>query len=376
MKIAIQVADLDQARIDGTRVYILNLLKHFGRLDKESEFLLFHKKDFNPELAPPAFPNYKIFKKDFPFLWTQIRFAWEVWKEKPDVLWMPMAALPIIRRKKTKSVITIHDLAFKYFPQYFTKKDLYRLNLLADFSIRHSDGIIAISESTKNDILKFYPEIKKEKIKVIHHGFSSDIFGENRDLEKENNLKEELGIEGEYVLYSGAIQPRKNLERLIEAFDAYKNRSKSGIKLVLSGEKAWLWESVEKRAKESQFSADIIMPGKLRFCDIGHLFRGAKVFVYPSLYEGFGITILEAYAARIPLICASNSSLVEIGEKGALYFDANNASELSEQIEKVLSSEELQKELIAKGKERLKDFSWEKCARETLEFIKLKVKSS
>ena len=370
MKIAIQVADLDQARIDGTRVYILNLLRQFGKLDQESEFFLYHRSNFNPELAPPNFSNYKIFQKDFPFLWTQIRFAWEIWKKNPDVLWMPMAALPIVRKKNLKTAVTIHDLAFKRFPEYFTKKDLRKLNFFADYSIKNADKIIAISEATKKDILKFYPEVNEEKIKVIYHGFSADVFSEARDLEKEEQLKKELGIEGEYILYSGALQPRKNLEKLIEAYDAYKKRSKSAIKLVLSGEKAWLWEGIEKGVQESPYLKDIIMPGKLKFCDIGHLFRGASVFVYPSLYEGFGITILEAYAAQIPLICASNSSLKEIGGQGALYFDASDADELSKQIEKILSSEEMRKELIAKGKERLRDFSWKKCAKETLEYLK------
>ena len=370
MKIAIQAADLDCDRIDGTRVYILNLLKYFGKLDVDSEFLIYHRNDFNPELAPPEFPNYKIWQRSFSFLWTQTRFALELWQNKPAVLWMPMAALPMVRRKKLKTVITIHDLAFKYFPEYFNSKDLRKLNFFADYSINAADKIIAISDSTKKDILKFYPKVTADKIRVIHHGFSAEVFSQARDLEQEQKLKKELGIAGEYILYSGALQPRKNIERLIDAYDAYKTRSKSAIKLVLAGEKAWLWENIEKKAKNSPFSADIIMPGKLKFEAVGHLFRGASVFVYPSLYEGFGISILEAYAAGVPLITATNSSLVEIGGDGALYFDASDTEELSAQIERVLTLEELRADLIAKGKEMMKNFSWEKCARETLEYLK------
>ena len=112
------------------------------------------------------------------------------------------------------------------------------------------------------------------------------------------------------------------------------------------------------------------MPGKLKFCDMGHLFRGSSLFVYPSLYEGFGITILEVFAAGVPLIVANNSSLPEVAGDAALYFDASDAQQLSAQMEKVLSSKDLQEELIAKGKEKIRSFSWEKCARETLEFIK------
>ena len=373
MKIAIQVADLDHDRIDGTRVYILNVLKHFGQLDAESEFLLYHKNDFNSELTPSKFANYKIIQKTFPFLWTQIRFAWELWKDAPDVLWMPMAALPIVRRKNLKTVVTIHDLAFKYFPEYFLSSDLRKLNFLADLAITKSNKIIAVSESTKKDILKFYPEVSADKIKVIHHGFSAHVFSEKRSIERENELKKEFGIEGNYILYSGALQPRKNIGRLIEAFEMLKATEKpefASLKLVLAGEKAWLAEDIEKKAKNSPYSHDIIMPGRLKFCDVGHLFRGAGVFVYPSLDEGFGISVLEAFATGVPLVTANNSSLPEAGGDAALYFDANNVIELSAQIERALSDEKLRADLIAKGKKQLEKFSWEKCARETLEYLK------
>ena len=155
MKIAIQAADLDAPRIDGTRVYILNLLKYFGKLDSSSQFLIYHKNKFNPELAPPSFSNYKITAKSLPCLWTQIRFAGMIWKDKPDVLWMPMHNMPIIRRKGMKTVVTIHDLAFKYFPETFTKKDLFKINLLTKLAVTYADKIITISESSKKDILKF-----------------------------------------------------------------------------------------------------------------------------------------------------------------------------------------------------------------------------
>ncbi len=382
MKIAIQVADLDHARIDGTRVYIANLLKHFGRLDKQTDFLLLHRKEFNSELAPPSFPNFQVRKTPFPWLWTQTRFAYELWKSRANVVWMPMAALPLWRRKKMQTVITIHDLAFKHFPATFPARDLRKLNFFADYSIRRADKIIAISEATKKDILKFYPEVNAEKIRVIYHGFSAEIFGEKRDVAREVELKKQWGIQGNYILYSGALQPRKNIERLIEAFDLLKSRKQKelssqawelssfcALKLVLAGEKAWLWESIAKKAKNSAYSADIIMPGRVKFCDIGHLFRGASVFVYPSLYEGFGITILEAFAAGVPLLTASNSSLPEVAGDGALYFDAQDTRQLSAQLEKILSSPQLQAEMIAKGQARLQAFSWEKCAQETLSYL-------
>ncbi|PJA87527.1 MAG: hypothetical protein CO140_03860, partial [Candidatus Moranbacteria bacterium CG_4_9_14_3_um_filter_40_7] len=145
MKIAIQTADLDSSRIDGTRVYIQNLLKHFGHISPADDFWLYHRSDFNPELAPPIFPNYRVIQKAWPFFWTQVRFAFEIWRDQPDVLWMPIQALPVFRRKKLKTIITIHDLAFKYFPKDFKIKDFYKIDYFSDYAIRHSDKIIAIS---------------------------------------------------------------------------------------------------------------------------------------------------------------------------------------------------------------------------------------
>lgn len=370
MKIAIQAADLDHARIDGTRVYILNLLKYFGELDPTGEFLIYHRSKFNPELTPPDFPNYKIKAVSAPAFWTQTRFAYEIWKDKPDVLWMPMHNLPALHSRKIKTFVTIHDLAFKFFPDSFTKNDLAKLNFLTDRAIRHADRLIAVSQATKKDILKTYAGVSAENIKVIAHGFDSEVYGQSRDLEKEKEVKKYLGIRGDYLLHIGAIQPRKNLEVLIEAFNLVRTGGKDSLSLVLAGEKAWLSENTIKKAKGSPYLADIIMPGRLKFCDIGHLCRGASIFVFPSFYEGFGIPVLEAMAAKVPVICARNSSLPEVGGDAALYFDAKNPQDLSDKITRVLNDENLRAEMIAKGLEQAKKFSWEKCARETLEYLK------
>ena len=198
MRIAIQAADLDSRRIDGTRVYILNLLKNFGRLDVASRFLIYHKSKFNPELVPPDFPNYEIIKKYAPLFWTQSRLAFGLWKDRPNVLWMPMHNIPLLKRKGLKTVVTIHDLAFKYFPETFPKKDLIKLNILTRLAVTNADKIITISESSKKDILNLYPQVKEERIKVIYHGFDSEVFSRERDLEKEKEIKKKYKITGDY----------------------------------------------------------------------------------------------------------------------------------------------------------------------------------
>jgi glycosyltransferase involved in cell wall biosynthesis len=372
VKIAIQAADLDHSRIDGTRVYIKNLLKYLGTLDTSSEFLIFHKNEFNPELAPKEFPNYRIIQKPWPLFWTQMRLSHSLWKERPDILWMPMHNIPYFLPKGIKTVVTIHDLAFKYFPEMFTLYELWKLNFLAKLAIEKSDGIITISESSKSDILKFYPQVSEDKIKVISHGFDGGVYAKKRDLKKEKEIKKSLEIDGKYLLYIGALQPRKNLGTLIEAFEKIKIDEKyKDLELVLAGEKAWMWKEIFEKIEASPYKKDISTPGKIKFEDIGHLMRGAEVFCFPSLYEGFGIPILEAFAAGVPVVCARNSSLPEVGGEAALYFDGKNSGDLAEKIKTVLSDGDLRKNLMEKGKERSEYFSWKRCAEETLGRLKI-----
>lgn len=371
MKIAIHAADLDHNRIDGTRVYLFNMLKNFGKFDKDNHFLIYHRDFFNRHLTPPEFKNYSVKKIPFPFLWTQTRFAFEIFRDKPDILWMPVHNMPIIRRKKLKIVITVHDLAFKIFPQYFTKKDLVKLNRLTDLAVKNADHIIAVSNSTKNDILKFYSEINAEKISVIYHGFDRELFQREIPQEESESILKSYDLRTKsYLLYVGAIQPRKNLEVLIEAFEKIKS-DYEGLKLVIAGAPAWKSDSTIKKINNSKFKNEIIITGNLEFKKISALYRNAKTFIFPSLYEGFGIPVLEAMASGIPVICARNSSLTEAGGDAAVYFETGNSQELAGCINKILKDESFEKELVQKGSEHVKNFSWEKCAQETLKVLHL-----
>jgi glycosyltransferase involved in cell wall biosynthesis len=377
MKIAIQAADLDNKRIDGTRVYLLNVLKYLGKISPEDDFLIYHRREFNSELVPENFSNYKIKKVFSPCLWTQTGFACSLWQDDPDVLWMPMHNVPFLRRSKLKTVVTIHDLAFKIFPESFPKKDLRQINFLTDMAVRNCDKLIAISHSTKKDILKFYPKIDEDKIKVIHHGFDIELFQkEISENETEESLKTYNLKAGGYILYVGAIQPRKNLETLIRAFEKYRNNQQptthnsQPVKLVFAGNRAWMWERVIERVENSPFRDDIILTGRVDFSILAALYRSAGLFIFPSLYEGFGIPVLEAMASKVPVICADNSSLREAGGEAAQYFYSSDSSELAEKIKKVLSDDGMRKSMIEKGIIQAEKFSWEKCARETLEWIK------
>jgi glycosyltransferase involved in cell wall biosynthesis len=463
MKIVIDVADLDCERIDGTRVYIQNVLKHLGKLSPEDEFFLFHKSEYNKLLKPAKFANYYDRSLGKGFWWTQFKFARAVKRLKPSACWMPIQQIPFLpfgRSKKTKYVVTIHDLAFKFFPKHFPLIDKLKINFYTNIAVRRADKIIAISESTKQDLIRLYPEIDERKIEVVYHGFDRSNFqqkfneGERAEFLKKwklgkqdarykiqdtnkfqdvrynfqtNSKKQDikykqqyLGSEQvEYLLYVGAIQPRKDLVTLIRAFEKikqdvnklqdtrykaqlptnksqitrYKTQAKynnevrpfpsarssltsssrpnlSSLKLVLVGEVAWKSESTIEAIGKSEFKEDIILTGRVDFKELAMFYRLAKIFVFPSLYEGFGIPLLEAMANETPVITADNSSLGEVGGDAVLKFESGNVGELTEQIKKLLNNKKLQQEMVQKGLKRIEKFSWKECARKTVEVLK------
>ncbi len=376
MKIAIDCADLDYNRIDGTRVYIKNMLDWFGSFDSESAFYLYHKRNFNKALRPVLYQNYIDRKIPYPWWWTQTRFAYELRAEHPHKCWMPIQQIPFIGPKKTKYIVTIHDLAFKIFSGHFPQKDILKLNFFTETAIRHADKIIAISQSTKKDILKFYPKTREDKIIVIHHGFDPKLFSKKISSDKLLSVLKKHKIansenEHRYLLYVGAIQPRKNLPTLLKAFEIIKRKEEfNDIKLVFAGEPAWLSEKIIQKIDDSSFTHDIIRTGKVDFMDLACLYQEAEIFVYPSLYEGFGIPILEAFASEVPVVIADNSSLSEVGGDAVMKFSSLDDHELARILQNILKRRTMKEKMVKRGLERIKRFSWEKCAKNTLLAIK------
>ncbi|OGI15565.1 MAG: hypothetical protein A2878_02880 [Candidatus Moranbacteria bacterium RIFCSPHIGHO2_01_FULL_54_31] len=370
MHIAIQAADLDHPRIDGTRVYLKELLKRFGMIDRAAEFILYHRDQFNPALAPPAFANYQVKERPFPLAWMQTRFVWELFRAQPEKLFLPIQAAPFFVPRATEVIATIHDLAFKRYPETFPTAHRLKLDLLLAVAVRRAEKLIAVSQSTKDDLLHFFPELPAERIRVIHHGFDDAFFGKRLADEALGEALAKYGLKrGSYALYVGALQPRKNLARLIEAFDIAKE-SMFEMKLVLAGEPAWLSDSILEAREKSPFKGDIILTGRMTFEELRALYQGARLFAFPSLYEGFGLPILEAFASGVPVLTAGNSSLREVGGRAALYCNADSVHDMAEKLERLWSDEELRAELAARGAEQLKNFSWDRCARETLAYIK------
>jgi glycosyltransferase involved in cell wall biosynthesis len=369
MNIAVQASDLDHARIDGTRVYLRALLAQFGRLAPEHMFRVYHRSRFNQELAPPAFPSYEERVLPPSWAWMQTRFAAEMFRHRPDRLFLPIQAAPVFLPAGLEVIATIHDLAFRRFPETFPRQHLWKLNFMLGTVVRQATRLIAVSESTRRDLLDAYPWLDPARVRVIHHGFDASFFGQRLETNEVASVLGPHGLSvGGYVLYVGALQPRKNLIRLIQAFEEAKHKCQD-MKLVLVGEPAWLSEPILDRCRQSSVSADIVLAGRRSFSQVRAFYQGARCFAFPSIYEGFGLPVLEAFASGTPVIAARNSSLPEIAGDAALYCDAHDTSDIARQLRLLWEDVSLAEALSMKGRKRLEHFSWERCARETLDVI-------
>ncbi len=370
MKIAVQAADLDASRVDGTRVYLLELLKRFGTLAPDDRFLICHRDAFNIELTPPSLPNYEVHALPGDHMWMQTAFARGLFDLHPDRAFIPLQAVPVATPDGTRIIATVHDLAFRHFPKTFPVASRAKLNLLLGVTVRKASRIIVVSESTKLDLIRFFPDLPSSRIRVIHHGVNAEFFSAKQSETARDALFAHYGLVPQsYVLYVGAIQPRKNLVRLVSAFEAAKLHHPD-MKLVIVGEKAWLSDAIIDRMNRSPFSDDIIRTGKVPFHELPIWYQNARFFAFPSLYEGFGLPVLEAFAAGTPALLGSASSLPEVGGDAALYVDPHIESDIALKLSLLWGDAALRDDLRAKGLERVKLFSWDRCAEETLACIR------
>jgi glycosyltransferase involved in cell wall biosynthesis len=374
MRIVIQARDLDHRRIDGTRVYLKQLLARFGALAPEDRFEICHRDDFNPELLPGDFTNYTEKRLAGRLAWMQTSFAWAMFRKPPEKVFLPLQAAPLFFPQQTEITATIHDLAFRFYPETFPLWDRMKLRVFLRIVLWRATKIITVSHATKRDLLHFYPHLlAKKQIEVIHHGFDESLLRDPVVPQDASRVLEKYHlVPKQYFLYVGALQPRKNIERVVAAFEQVKEIHKDA-KFVLAGEAAWLSEGILKRIAASPVRADIVHTGGIDFQSLRVLYQNARVFVFPSLYEGFGLPVLEAFACDVPVLVSENSSLREVAGEAAWYCDAFSVDDIAEQMTLLWQDDALRERLITRGGEQLKRFSWDKTAKETLEFIRREV---
>lgn len=288
-----------------------------------------------------------------------------------ELFWSPHFNFSSFSKSKNlKKIITVHDLSFLRYPEFFSRrKNFWHKALNVKKILKESDRIIAVSNNTKNDLVEVL-NINPDKIKVIYSG--NNLTKREISLSEKEELLNRFKLSGRLILYLGNIEPRKNIKGLIESYNNLRaeNPEFKDLKLVLAGAKAWKNKEIFKSYNDSKFKDDIYFLGYISKSDKEILYSISSVFVYPSYYEGFGFPVLEAMTYGLPVICSNISSLPEIVADAAITINPYNNSEIETALKLILSDESLRSSYITKGYEREKLFNWNKTASEYIEEFK------
>lgn len=366
MKIGIDVSQI----VYGTGVsrYTRELVRHLLLLDRENEYVLFAGVWRQKEAIGTFFNELKreglTFSPKVSFLppraadlvFNRLRIPVDLYTGRLDVFHASNWTTP---RTKAKLVTTVHDLTPILYPETFPAsliKNFQRnLQLIQDTA----DLVLADCETTKQDLVK-YAGLSAERIKTVYLA-AGDQFRPVKSQNRINQVKAKYGIRGRYILSVGTQEPRKNIGQLIEAFTQVNDPQ---VSLVLVGKSGW-GEAKDLRLKIKDLR--IVETGFVPDEDLPALYSGAEVFVYPSLYEGFGLPVLEAMQSGCPVITSDRSATAEIGGQAAFLVDPSDTQALTEAMREVLASQKMRDSLISEGLKRAQAFSWKKTARQTLE---------
>lgn len=367
MQVAIDAHHLGP-RMTGGETYIYNLVKHLALLEPNGERYVVYLAQ--PQIADYPSPddlqrNNPWFQtKNIPVAASHLRFGvfypLESWRQSFDVFHSQFLVPPLLRGR---SVLTIYDLAFERFPEFFRRKIRMQMKLLVPWSCKRADHVITISESSKRDLVEMY-RLHPDRVTVTYPG-PGEIYRPMDPGQAKRRLQEDYGIVSPFILYVGNLEPRKNLCRLLEAFAELKRKDLIGHKLVIVGQKAWLYDGIFETVRKNCLDEQILLTGYVPSGDLPAFYNAASLMIYPSLFEGFGLPVIEAMACGTPVITSLGSSLEEIASGAAELIDPYSISSMMSAIAKVANSVDVQRDLRRAGLARAARFSFRKMAEQT-----------
>lgn len=401
MIIGIDASRAVTTRKTGTEHYSEQIIYHISKLDKKNKYILFSEtKPSKGSLLDKLPKNFSWKIIPFGYLWTQIRLSWEMlyWKNKLNVLFIPSHTIPLIHPKNT--VVTIHDFGFEYEPSLYAKKPIgpnnwfvknllnigARIFTLGKFgnseydyhrwamrkAVKNAKELISVSNFTKNDAVKMYNADLK-KITVIYHGFDKKRFV---PISKLNNKEQKISFQltnkyKPYLFFVGRIEKKKNILRLIKAYKILKQKYKIPHKLLLAGMPGLGYEKIEKYilSLNPEIKNDIIKLGYVKDEDLTRYIQNADIFIFPTLFEGFGIPVIEAFACKIPVVCSDTTALLEIAKNYAQLVNPKDVSDIAIKTNLLIKNKKLREKLTKKAYIKSKTYSWKKAAQQTLKVI-------
>jgi len=380
MKIGIDAnwAIFDQS---GIGKYTENLIKALLDVDTENQYVLFfdyfrdrdHRRQMIQKLIAKAKApvkvvtnhNLSILKE---FLLQFPRFSKYFYREPVDVMHFPFFS-GVPAKVEVPAVVTIHDLTFLYYPEHRGAKTSNFYLKRTKLAIQTAQKIIAVSEATRQDLIKELG-VLPEQIKTVPEGVTANFSPIIEERRLKAFLKQYRLEPQKYILSVGTLEPRKNLVRLVKAYSMLPNQIRANYKLVLIGSPGWRNSALSQTINDLNLKANVIMPGYFGHEDLPYFYNGAKVFVYPSLYEGFGLPPLEAMACSTPVVASNISSLPEVMGHAGLLINPLKEEEIAAAIKRILTNDRLAGLLAVKGLKQAKKFSWDKTAKETIKVYK------
>lgn len=296
-------------------------------------------------------------------LWENCVLPVKAFRQKLDLLHSPAFGIPLIRNVARRIVVTVHDLIGVVFPKHLSLPSRFYWSKWLLFVNRHADLVIADSECTKRDIVRFM-RFNPDKIRVIPLA-ADERFSLRKDENEIANICSKYSIKQPFILFLGNVEPRKNLPRLISAFKRLKQEGKIEHQLVVGGSRSWHYPELAESYENSGIMDDIKFIDYVDENDIFALYQASDLFVFPSLYEGFGLPILEAMASGVPVITSNVSSMPEVGKDAVYYVNPYSEEEIAKAIYFVLNDRNTLGELRRRGLERVRQFSWQRTAQET-----------
>ncbi len=370
MRIAIDIRTINKPK-SGVGYYVTNLIREFQGLDGKNDYcLISNNGDFEEEFGEnPKFSHYKTKISNENHLvgdlWENTILPWNLQKLGVEIFHGPAFMIPLIKGK-LKTVATIHDIVSYVMPETIPMKYAWYMRHLIKAVANKSDRIISDSESNKDDLMKWL-NVPEKKIAVVPLAVS-DRFAPpaNREQVKTDVMKR-YGIRENFMLFVGNLEPRKNLIRLMRAFEKARGKLGSGYQLVICGKRGWLYKEILETFEQVNESGSVILTDYVSEVELLELYQSADMFVFPTLYEGFGLPVLEAMACGAPVITSDVSSLPEIAGAAALTVNPNDTDQIANAIIRLAGSTELRGELREKGIKRAALYSWAKTARATQE---------
>ena len=355
MRIAI---DARKLRDYGIGTYVRNLLRHLSRLDQATEYVLLCREQ-DCGIAAELGENFRAVAETAPAysFREQLAVPMDLRREGADLFHAPHYVLPPLT--PCKSVVTIHDCIHLRFPQYLPNRAAYAYARSSLWMAAHrAKRVLTVSEASKRDILKYF-HLPESKIDVIHNAID-ERFGEAPAEEEITRVRERYQLNDPFVLYAGNIKPHKNLERLIDAFHLLRRHGLDHVKLLIIGDEISKYATLRRAVHRHKLHQHVRFFGFVPDQTLAVLYRLAGVFVFPSLYEGFGLPPLEAMSSGTPVVTSNVSSLPEVVGDAALLIDPNDPHAIADAMRRVLTEPALRDDLRRRGFERVRHFSWER----------------